>query len=173
MAGGIISTANPAFVARELVYQLQDSGARFLLIAASMGTVLEAAKLAHFSQKDIFIFDDALLGVVPGSSGIIPRWSHLIPPIQRGNSFRWKEIRSEEEARQTVALLYSSGTTGLPKGVEITHYSLVANCVQLGHLHGLSSNKSETHRLLAFLPMYHGLGLRSFSTMTPYRRIPT
>lgn len=174
MAGGIISTANPAFVARELAYQLQDSGARFLLIAeSSMGTALEAAKLAHFSQKDIFIFDDALFGAAPGLSGTIRHWSHLIAPIQRGDSFRWKEIRTEEEARQTVALLYSSGTTGIPKGVEITHYSLVANCVQLGHLHSLSSDKLRTHRLLAFLPMYHGLGLLSFSTMTPYRRIPT
>ena len=42
MAGGIISTANPTFVARELAYQLKDSGARFLLIAeASMGMLLE------------------------------------------------------------------------------------------------------------------------------------
>lgn len=174
MAGGIISTANPTFVARELTYQLEDSGARILLIAeASIETALEAARLAHFPQKDIFIFDDAVLGGSPRPSGVIRNWSHLIAPLHMGINFRWKEIKSQEEARQTVALLYSSGTTGFPKGVEITHYGLVANCVQLGHLQSLSSNKSKSDRLLALLPMYHGLGLLSFTTMSPYRQITT
>ena len=174
MAGGIISTANPAFVGRELAYQLKDSQARFLLIAeASIDHALEAARLANYSHNHIFIFDDAPLEHGGQDAGNIRHWNRLIASVEKGLSFRWKEIRTIEDARQTVALLYSSGTTGVPKGVELTHYGLVANCVQLGHLYTLDPKRTDSQRLLAILPMYHGLGLLTFATMTPYRRLPT
>lgn len=173
MAGGIITTANPAFVARELAYQLKDSQPRFLLIAeASIDNAIEAARLANYDSSKIFIFDDAPLQGPGRDVGAIRHWGHLIASVDTGKDFQWKEISTIEEARQTVALLYSSGTTGVPKGVEITHYGLVASCVQLNHLNALNPTKYPT-RLLAMLPMYHGLGLLTFSTMSPYRRIPT
>ncbi|KAK5054520.1 hypothetical protein LTR84_001411 [Exophiala bonariae] len=175
MAGGIISTANPAFVGRELAYQIKDSQPRFLLIAeASIASAREAARLANYSPHRISIFDDAPpLGSGGQDVGEIRHWKHMIATKERTEGFRWKEMRTIEDARQTAALLYSSGTTGVPKGVEITHYGLVANCVQLGHLRTLDPNRTKPQRLLAVLPMYHGLGLLTFATMAPYYRRPT
>ncbi len=172
MAGGIISTANPAFVARELAYQIKDSGARFLLIAeGGKDKVKEAARLARFGHDRVFIFDDGpLLGQAQDVDSF-RHWGRLIASVERGREFQWTECRTIEDARQTVAILYSSGTTGVPKGVEITHYGLVANCVQMNFLHNLSGNQAQAQRLLAFLPMYHGLGLLTFSTLAPYRRV--
>lgn len=174
MAGGIISTANPAFVGRELAHQLTDSQPRFLLIAeASIESAREAAKLVDYSVDRIFIFDDTPLQHGGQDAGDILHWKHIIATKEKADTFRWQEIRTIEDARQTVALLYSSGTTGVPKGVEITHYGLVANCVQLGLLRTMDPKRSRSQRMLAILPMYHGLGLLTFATMAPYYKIPT
>jgi 4-coumarate--CoA ligase len=172
MAGGIITTANPAFVARELAYQMKDCQPRFVLIAqGSKDHATEAASLAGLCQSRIHIFDDGPLRDNNCDVGSLRHWSRLIASAEKGESYQWAECRTMEDARQTVAILYSSGTTGVPKGVEITHYGLVANAVQLNQLYNLNVRQEKDQRLLAFLPCYHGLGLLQLSTMAPYRRV--
>lgn len=181
MAGGSITTANPAFVARELAHQLSDSKPRFVLLAeGSLETALQAARMTDYDPHNMFIFDDApLLNVDTARDvGMVRHWKHLIANPQQGKAFRWEEGSTMEFVQRTVAILYSSGTTGAPKGVEITHYGLVANCCQLNFLYNLDprfasdSQNSRGQRALCMLPMYHGLGLLQFSTVFLYRRIP-
>src|SRR5207302_5226774 len=63
-----------------------------------------------------------------------------------------------ESSDQTLAALpYSSGTTGLPKGVMLSHYNLVANIYQL--LGPRGAKLSSTDTILCFLPLYHIYGL--------------
>src|SRR6202011_2318279 len=55
-----------------------------------------------------------------------------------------------------VALPYSSGTTGLPKGVMLTHFNLVANLLQMAETEGITSDDT----LLCVLPLFHIYGLQ-------------
>ncbi|CAI4215133.1 unnamed protein product [Parascedosporium putredinis] len=129
MAGGIVTGANPGFKPREIAHQLRDSGASFMVAAASnIQTATEGASEAGLPARNVFAFDTT----IPGSASVeIPaahgarHWTELLAPRERAEKFDWVE---PADARTTTCCLnYSSGTTGLPKGVEISHYSYVAN----------------------------------------------
>jgi 4-coumarate--CoA ligase len=145
MAGGIFSGANPGFVARELAYQLKDSDAKFLICAdGSLEAGLEAAESIGLSKDRVFRFDDDLVdGGDAGRLGV-RSWSVLIEPENVGRRFRWHEPQDPKDA--VCALNYSSGTTGVPKGVMISHYAYVANTLQYSHLSTLYPDHEERTR---------------------------
>jgi len=178
MAEGIFSGANPTYVARELAYQLKDSGARFLITAdGSLETSLEAADSIGFPRDRIFTFDEGYSsfdGIGQGREGI-RHWSHLLASPAEAESFRWKALTKPEDLNRTVCLNYSSGTTGVPKGVEITHLAYVANTVQVSHNAMLDreyEDKRKKARSLCFLPMYHAYGQTYFCVGVVTRQIP-
>ncbi|KAF9882047.1 4-coumarate- ligase [Colletotrichum karsti] len=160
MAGGIFTGANPGFVSRELAYQLRDSGATYMVAAeGSLDVALDAAKEVQMPASNVFVFDTT----VPGSPqpekparGGARHWTELIAPRAQAEKFDWVE---PSDARTTTCCLnYSSGTTGVPKGVEITHYSYVANGTGVVSVSALQ----EDHEAfiarsvgLCFLPLYH------------------
>jgi len=134
MAGGIFSSANPTFTARELAYQLENSGARFILTMESLLDMAQkATDMVGLDQLSIFIFDDEILNGIPKDKGGFRHWQCLIANPEAGSRFKWRECSEIEETNETIALNYSSGTTGLPKGVEITHLNFIANCAQVCH----------------------------------------
>lgn len=176
MAGGIFTGANPTYVAKEVAYQLENSGARFLICSdASMSTGLEAAGLAGMSKERVFVFDDGAATFEGKGQSVqgCAHWSRLIANEADGERFAWEE--SEEASGRTIALNYSSGTTGLPKGVEITHVNYVANTMQHMHLDTLKAdyeNYRKTQRWLCFLPMYHAMAQTIYCVGAPTNRVP-
>lgn len=181
-AGGIFTGANPGYTTRELAFQLKDSGAVFLFADRTiLGTAVEAAEQVGLDRGRVFVFDDGLLlGDVPGGSGV-DRWvsdagdagnsygvRHWSEVVSASSDFSWAAFTTEEEAHTTAAINYSSGTTGVPKGVEITHRNLIANALQVIHLNHLSP---EIRKLgstqIGMLPMYHAYGQTYYVMIFP------
>jgi len=188
MAGAIFTGANPTYVARELAYQLKDSGASVLLVAeAALDTALEAAKEAGLPKNKIFIFGGDTPGAEvthsasprPGKAGRtadgVRHWTELLSAadLERAKTWDWVEPASPEST--TCCLNYSSGTTGVPKGVEISHTSYVANGVGVTFVTELDPEAPEKLARcsqLGFLPLYHAFGQTYFIANCPRRNIP-
>ncbi|QIN83608.1 AMP-binding protein [Rubrobacter tropicus] len=113
--GGVVTTSNPLNTAGELARQLYDSGAGWLLTAPPfLAAAREAAGLA--GVREIFVFGEAE-GATPFSALLKGEGG---PP----------EVEVDP-AEDPVFLPYSSGTTGIPKGVMLTHRNVVANIAQV------------------------------------------
>jgi 4-coumarate--CoA ligase len=157
MAGGIFTGANPTYVARELAFQLSESGAKFLITAEdSLDTALDAAKQIGMDESCIFLFDDGIATHEERGQGRgeVRHWSALLGDAMSARQYEWKELSPAALRDTIVALNFSSGTTGKPKGVEITHYNYVSNACTIefqGRLDSQYEEKRARERLLCFL----------------------
>jgi acyl-CoA synthetase (AMP-forming)/AMP-acid ligase II len=136
--GAILTTANPVSTASELAFQLRDAGARLLV---STGALLEKARAAvAAAERDIEIITiDAVDGVPSLASVAID----ADPPAV-----------AIDPATDVVVLPYSSGTTGLPKGVMLTHRNLVANLAQIDAI-----ESADLRAFVGVLPFFHIYGM--------------
>ena len=146
--GGAVTTVNSLYTARELGDQLRNSGARFLLtVPAFLDRAREAVK--DSAIEEMFVFGAA--------DGATPFSELLAQPIDDFTV----EINPAEDL---VALPYSSGTTGVAKGVMLTHRNLVANVTQSQQ----SFHLGEAERVLGVMPFYHIYGLTVIMNLVLY-----
>ena len=138
LLGGINTTISPLYTVGELSAQLRDSGARYLVTVP--GCVEKAEQAARASGvTEVFVFGETGRGTPFGSL-----FAEGAPPAV--------EIDPREDV---VAIPYSSGTTGLPKGVMLTHYNLVANLVQSAAVFDVHDGDV----MLGVLPFFHIYGM--------------
>ncbi|KAI5795788.1 hypothetical protein EDC01DRAFT_64736 [Geopyxis carbonaria] len=183
-AGCIFTGANPGYTARELAFQLKDSGATCVIAnAAVIDTTVAACREVGVPLSRVFAFDDSLL--LGASNGGGPdRWvspkSNLPSGIRHWSAlvadqpdWKWEVFTTEEQTHTTCVINYSSGTTGVPKGVELTHRNFISNTSQVVHVSHLSPTlRALPHRWIGALPMYHAYGQTYFTLLVAALNIP-
>jgi acyl-CoA synthetase (AMP-forming)/AMP-acid ligase II len=141
--GAINTTINPLYTVDELINQLNDAGAKFLLtIPQFLDKALAAAQKTAVRQ--VFVLGEAAAGASAFSS--LLEHGATVPEV------------TIDPQQDLVVLPYSSGTTGLPKGVMLTHRNIVANMAQID---GITNNAIVTRddTVIAFLPFFHIYGM--------------
>ena len=139
-AGLVALPLNTAYTATEIGYQLTDSGASLVLATSSL------APLAAESSVEV---------VAVGSEA----WSSLLASADGSSEPRGG-------AEDLAVLLYTSGTSGRPKGAMLTHRALLANLAQLSQIEPRVVAPDD--RVLLVLPLFHVYGLNAGLGMTAY-----
>ncbi|RDW65640.1 acyl--CoA ligase [Aspergillus mulundensis] len=173
-SGRVFSGANPAYTQFEIEHQLKDTGAGLILVHPSLvTTAVAAAARVGIHRERMFLFDDCPRETVDGVSD----WRSFIGSEEEASQWKWDSM--VDTSTTTVATInYSSGTTGLPKGVCVSHRNLIANVEQTifmrdqGHPHALVPASRPEERWVGFLPLYHAYGQLYACLMAPKLDFP-
>ena len=164
-AGLVVVNTNPMYTARELKHQLEDAGAKAIVVldnfAATLQQVVAETEVKHIVTTGI--------GDLLGLKGVLINFAlkhikKMVPPFQLPHAVRFADALSRgaqhalpevELGHEDVAFLqYTGGTTGVAKGAMLTHGNMVANMLQAGAWVG-SNTKLGEEVIITALPLYH------------------
>jgi long-chain acyl-CoA synthetase len=151
--GAVASPLNPSYKEREAAYQLNNSDAVAVIVQSDLAPLVEAIRsetpaveyviqvgdTPHITSDHDLLFSDLIRSYPP------------TPPP--------REAWAQDDL---IALPYSSGTTGMPKGVMLSQKNLVTN----GYQSVSTARITSLDRMLVFIPLYHSYGTMLIGTAT-------
>ncbi|TFK24404.1 phenylacetyl-CoA ligase [Coprinopsis marcescibilis] len=162
--GGVVFGANPDFSEQELAYQIKQANAKLLVVhSESLSTAAAAARDCGISDDRIILFDtDGIQSTRHLTVEQLVEFGLAEPA-----SFSELKLKKGEGRSKLAFLSFSSGTTGRPKAVAISHYSLIVNVVQWAVHNKANENYTEwkdrryrpSDVAIGVLPFYHIYGL--------------
>ncbi|KAF2092832.1 4-coumarate-CoA ligase [Rhizodiscina lignyota] len=155
-AGGRVNGASPAYLEEEMTHALKTAKSKILItLPSALKIALAAADNAGLPRDRVLLLEGKAEGFT-NIQELIDIGTHYTPnapwPIPKGKSS--KDV--------CCYLNFSSGTTGFPKAVMISHLNMISQCLQLRQLQIVEPG--EQYKILAVMPLFHITGLVRFCT---------
>ena len=166
-SGAIVSPVASAASATELRAQLQTSGAKYLIVHSSLLVTARAATASGITDVRFIIQAD---GPESGESADQLATAEQLASADPGDT-QLIAVPGNAVKNRLALLCFSSGTTGVPKGVMSTHYNLVANMEQWKASGPSVGQPGET--LISFVPFNHQYGLSVFVLLAAHLGVTT
>ncbi len=170
-AGLIVVNVNPLYTPRELEHQLNDSGAKAIVVVSNFAATLEKV-VFNTSIKHVILTrmgDQLSFGKRTLVNFVVKYIKKLVPKYKLPNAVSFREALSIGKQRQYVKptitsedlafLQYTGGTTGVAKGAMLTHYNVVANVIQAKWVAEPLVRQSKEPLAVIALPLYHVFAL--------------
>jgi acyl-CoA synthetase (AMP-forming)/AMP-acid ligase II len=156
-----------------MVHQISNTQAQVILAHPSLAkTTVAAARQAGLPDGRVLLFSDEPCAPVEGCTD----WSEILGSPAEADVYNFPRLSELEATTTTATVNYSSGTTGLPKGVEVSHYNLIANLVQTIYMRYLKKPWKAENRprevWVGFLPLYHAYGQLYTIAMAQKLQVP-
>ena len=170
MAGAIFVGIQATYSIEDMAKQLEQVDPKVILAAVDfMPKLLKASEVASRKCEKVFLFDERVYGSTSESY-----WTKLVADKETARDFTWESLDSRDAAARTASLIYSSGSTGFPKGVELSHYGMIASVVQargaLAVMPGFSDG--NTSAPLCYMSMSQVVGQISACVIYPSQNQP-
>ena len=167
-AGGIVVPCNPLYVARELEHKVNDSGAETIVVLSRFYPIVKKIR-EHTRLKNVIVTN--VKEYFPGllktlfTLAMEKKEGHRVDITGEANTYWFQDLIAKAPAtpqpvdvkpQDTAVLLYTGGTTGVPKGAELSHRNIVANAVQCKNWLGAREGQEIG---LTSLPLFHSYGM--------------
>ncbi|CAG7836813.1 unnamed protein product [Allacma fusca] len=157
-AGLIATTLNPIYTQDELAHQLNLSGAKAVVTTNTLAPILQNVQRSKGSR---------VRSIMVVSKEAPPRWAHSFSDMIKtkvDDSVLMNSSGGFDAREHIAAIPFSSGTTGLPKGVMLTHSNLATNVLQFNspgfaNIKQCDGNKETQERMIGVLPFFHSYGM--------------
>ncbi|MES2888576.1 MAG: long-chain-fatty-acid--CoA ligase [Pseudomonadota bacterium] len=172
-AGYVVVNVNPLYTPRELAHQLEDSGAKLIIVMENFATTLQQCLNEVPTQKIVLTGVGDMLGFFKRHlvNAVVRHVKKMVPPYQLPNAVHFNEALSQGRRKRLTTpqlgpddlavLQYTGGTTGVSKGSMLLHRNLVANVLQSEAWYRPALKKipvGEQVNTVCALPIYHIFG---------------
>lgn len=154
--GAIAVPLNTAYKGEELVFQVNDSGAVMLIMELEFHELIAEVRPEIDRVKHIFV-----------TGGQPPSGTVAFSELLKEEEYMPVEVKVDET--DSVAIMYTSGTTGRPKGALLSHKGVIASAMNVAQLFGWSV---EREKMLNVVPLFHVTGLAMALVSPIYAGVP-